>query len=288
MNGTARRRLNSIASGLLTSMVAMGAVAIAAPAEATTFKFEWDRSGLYDIGYKSWCHSGCSNDRNNRGLLVRDQGAIQDSIVATYNDQSERLTWEATYSPDANGNNLVDGGWLVLTDGKAPKNTEFGDHAIFYMDAETGRLSAYAYTGQNNNRSWQNEDAFIQSWDNAVKLVTREDGSSTLSFSIDASNINNQQDRFGADWKGTGFGDGMGVWGHARDVSVTYDESDPDKKLTGFTIDAPTSNWFDSQSYAPLATTEVEAVPEPSMTLALGSVFIGGALLKRKRQAEQA
>ena len=152
MNGTARRRLNSIASGLLTSMVAMGAVAIAAPAEATTFKFEWDRSGLYDIGYKSWCHSGCSNDRNNRGLLVRDQGAIQDSIVATYNDQSERLTWEATYSPDANGNNLVDGGWLVLTDGKAPKNTEFGDHAIFYMDAETGRLSAYAYTGQNNKK----------------------------------------------------------------------------------------------------------------------------------------
>ncbi|MEM9771853.1 MAG: PEP-CTERM sorting domain-containing protein [Cyanobacteria bacterium P01_D01_bin.73] len=284
----ATQNLKSIAGSLLTGVLAIGAVAIAAPAEATTFKFEWDRSGLYDIGPKSWCSSGCTNDRNNAGLLVRDQGAIQESIVATYDDVNERLTWEATYSPDAEGNNLVDGGWLVLTDGPAPKSTEFGDHAIFYMDAETGRLSAYAYTGENNNRSWQNEDAFIQSWDNVVNLVTREDGSSTMSFSIDASNINNQQDRFGADWKGTGFGPGMGVWGHARDASFTYDEADPDKKLTSVSIDAPTSNWFDSQSYAPLKTTEAASVPEPSMPLALGSVFIGGALLKRKRQAEQA
>lgn len=99
----------------------------------------------------------------------------------------------------------------------------------------------------------------------------RGDGTSALSFSLDATEINSRTD-IDEDWKGVTFGEQVGIWFHAgHNTKVGYSE---EGEVTSFRSSAA---WYDTNAM------DTEAVPEPTALLGLG--LIGGAFaVSRRRQ----
>ena len=235
-----------IAGGLIAGTVALGTMGIVESAQATTFKFHRNGAG--------------------GGAL----GPNFESVETTYNDATEELTWSSTFSSTA-----IDGAWLVLNDGPNPKQNEDEELAIFYLDGLTNRLTAYEYNGKNDSNSWFDQD-FIQSWDNAVNVVDNG-GERTLSFSIDATDVNEYgvlQDPLWQDWKGAQFDEKIGIWFHAvQGLDTAYNGDE----LTQF--DFTSQGWYD------IGNQMTKPVPEPGTLGALAVGLLGLLRLSQRKKA---
>ncbi|RMG06207.1 MAG: hypothetical protein D6728_19160 [Cyanobacteria bacterium J055] len=206
-------------------------------------------------------------------------------IQATYatetqgsNILSETFTWNSVF--EKKNGNLPDGGWLVMSDGPNPK-THAKEFAIFYIDAVKNKLTAYAYNGENNSKSFKN-NPFLGSWDNILNVV--DDGNKrSIGFSVDVAGINSRTD-IGSDWKGVKFDSNVGIWFHAaKNVNATYNANGSLKSFSS------TAGWFDSYGDQPLAastTTVTKEVPEPitGTIAAISALGMGSTLKKRSRK----
>ena len=249
--------------GCAIAAAAASVLTIVQPASATSFSFEWDRSEQTIVS-----KGGDRFSDANLPLGFKDNIGKYENIETTYNDNTGNLSWSSTFSPSDPNGFLPEGAWLVLTDGPNPKGKD--GSAIFYLDGNSGTLSAYSYNGQNNRTSWVGEEV-LQSWDNAVSIMNDANGNRTLSFNVNVAALNSRTD-LGSDWKGAQFDEKVGIWFHAIDnLNAQYDGDGNITKFDG------AASYFDTGA---MYTTT--AVPEPAVgLLGLGVAAVG---LKRRRQ----
>lgn len=263
-------KFSSVLSGsLVVSSIVVGAsLAVVKPASAasvttTTSSYNWKPG--------------------DSGAGVNNRIGIHEKIKTTYTTEtqgdqtlSETFSWKSVFSETENGD-LPNGGWLVISDGPNPKNHE-KEFAIFYLDGVNKKVTAYAYNGENNSGSYNN-NPFLGSWDNALKI--RDNGDKrTMKFSLDVAGINARTDIDDA-WKGVKFGEDLGIWFHAaKDVNATYNN---DGSLASF---GSTAGWFDTGRLDARVTTSTKDVPEPitGTIAAVSALGMGSTLKKRMRK----
>ncbi|MGD1938231.1 MAG: PEP-CTERM sorting domain-containing protein [Cyanophyceae cyanobacterium] len=253
------------ALSLITSAAIAGglALSLAGQASATTFKFDWEKAD----GGGSQGKSAVTG--RNQHISVNHSKGYYESVSTTFDDITDEFTFSASFS-DKNGK-TIDGGWVVISDGPNPKG-QGEEYAIFYLDGVNNTATGYAYNGQNRSNSWStNSDNYLGTWDMSY---ASGNGESSLSFSLDAADINARTD-IDPDWKGVAFAEQVGIWFHAGyDTSVSYNG---DGEVTSFSSNAA---WFDTNAL------DTEAVPEPTALLGLG--LVGGAFaVSRRRKNEQ-
>lgn len=200
-------------------------------------------------------------------LNGNNDAGFNKSITTSYNDNSDLFKWSATFKE--NNGMLADGAWLVANDGPNPKG-HGGESVIYYMDGLAEKVSMFTYSGKNNPNSYQS-GTYLGSIDLDVSNSGNE---RTFSFQRDMTDINNRTD-LGKNWKGTAFGDKIGLWHHGVvGVNAGYDT---DGKLTSF--DFTKQGWYDIHNK------DTTRVPEPATAASLGLFAVVGACIKRRKQS---
>jgi hypothetical protein len=234
---------------------------------------------------------GSQYDRN-------DTGGTVESINATFDSTSKRMTFDVFFTGATPGSSLITSGfWLVLDNGPNPK-THAGELAILYFDAATlsaPKLSVYGYNGQNASNSWQDgasDQAGNQPGDlikgiyetsgfiNSIIAENTTVGGTAMrhmKFDINAADIVGHTPLYPetGPWQGTGFDNHLGIWFHPVDVfTATYESSSGGKrgKITGLTTQ--TEGWLDGQNFT--------SIPTPASVALLG---LGGLVAMRRRRA---
>lgn len=193
------------------------------------------------------------------------------NIQTSFDSGSNLLTW--THQIQDAGTQASDGFWLVLSSGPNPKGT-VDQLAIFYGDADAGRLTAYEYNGQNNASSYNNPGNFLGSF---ALNYSHNAGVGTFNFGIDVTDLNDytKHSNLSSNWEGAQFGEQIGIWFHpSLNTSFQYNN------LGGIeSFSAGKAGWHDSANQ-----TTVTKVSEPPAIalLGLGLIALG---LRRKRAA---
>jgi hypothetical protein len=221
-------------------------------------------------------------------------GAVH-SIGASFNDASRRLAFSVSFS-----DRITEGFYLVLTDGEAPVG-HAGKYGIFYFDAydvfdsdpsTNVQLTSYSYNGRNNHSSWRDGDPALagdQSPDcikpllDSSWIINAYAADATLpgglegrvmGFEIDSTDILAHLPLYpgSQSWRGTGFGDLIGV------KIVPAQVYETDYRVNG-EID-----WLGTENEGGFeGTFRTLLVPTPSGSLALAAagIFLG---LRRSRR----
>lgn len=237
--------------------LAVGALSLPTEAAATAYTFGFDE--------ERW--GGDQTAGIYQGLrFTYDEGA-DDTL-------SPEPTLDVSGAVQMNEAGMLRGGWFALTPGGDPRQAD-DQIAIFYMDFESGRLSAYRYDGNITEGfySFENPDLFIESWADAV-TTSVTDG--VLSFSIDGLDLSTVQTASdAAGYTGAAFGEEVGIWLHLsvmRDT-ITFDA---DGRLTSFRPAALAS--FD------LPRTDAFATPLPGAAVFLLTGAAGLVAARRVRR----
>ena len=245
---------------LAAAALAAGTLGLSAQASATTYTFGFDEPR--DGG------SAAAGSYEALRFTFDDGTSGADGIAANpVLDVSGSVRLDTEFG-------TIDGGWFALTPGGDPRATA-DQIAIFYMDFVSGRLSAYRYDGTlgvNGIDTYQNDDLFIGSFENAVTTTTTD---GVLSFSIDAMDVSLIQAASDAEgYTGVGFGEEIGIWLHLaimRDIAFGEDG-----RLTAFRTGALAS--FD------LPRADADVVPLPGAALFALTGVAGLAGLRRLRR----
>lgn len=206
-------------------------------------------------------------------------GGAFESITGCYDTVTEELMWSVTFS-----NAITDGFTIALNDGPNPKG-HAGELALLYVDARAAdvRIAAYAFNGKNAIDSWKDGDGnvsgnqpadFIESFLNAG-TVSDNAGKRTISFTIDASNINAHAPLYpdAVDpWYGIGFGSKLGLWMHPFNTfNPTYN---PNGSIASLSTGG--QGWFDASN----RDTDIK-VPTPGAGAIAG---LAGVMLASRRR----
>ena len=174
------------------------------------------------------------------------------SIVTTYDTNTEEFSWSYT-TTDNN-----DGFWLVVSPYDNPKDSD-GELAILYGDTANSRLTAYRYNGRNNNQSYSDPGVLLGAFEGALVTTPGAGGTQTVSFSIDATDINAALPD--VDSTGVAFGEHIGVWFHpvaGSNFSYGAPTNPGDARpITGFTTSS--AGWVDNRRQL------TRQVPEPAL-----------------------
>ena len=258
---TVMKPISILSSAAIITGLAFGFVH---QASATTFKFDWDRATDGNHLGESAVQSG-----HNQRIWTNNSSGTYESLTTSYNDETNRFNFSASFSDNGDP---IDGGWVVISNGPNPKYRD-KQFAIFYIDADNNQVSAYAYNGQNNWTSYQTNE-FLDSWDDILTYES-EGGKTAFRFSLDATEINNKLDTPG--WKGTQFGEQVGIWFHAgKNTNVSYDYDEETGDVVGIQSFSTHAHWYDTNAL------DTEAVPEPASLLGLG--LVGGAFAVSRRR----
>ncbi len=98
-----------------------------------------------------------------------------------------------------------DGFWLVLNNGGNPKGV-VNELAILYGDLKNNKITAYKYNGDNSPNSYDDPNAYLATYNNVFTA-----GNNSFSFNLDVTALNSLNL---PNWKGTQFGDTIGIWYH--------------------------------------------------------------------------
>ncbi len=231
----------------LASLAAVTLITLAAPASATTFIY------------------------NSSNIGGNQRVGVHNNILTTFDDNTDLFTWESTFQVNPDNGRLADGAWLVVSEGPNPKG-DVQEYTMFYLDGKNETVSMYTYNGVNGSNSWKDKNSIFLG---ELDLVVNNDiaGERTFSFSHDMTNINSRQD-LGDAWKGTFFGDSIGIWFHGVDsLDAAYQSQDG--SLSKFSYNS--QGWYDT-SYQ-----DTETVPEPGLAVGLGLVGLLATARQRKR-----
>lgn len=226
----------------IMKIAALGTLLAASASASATVLYDYNRTG---------------------GTFGGQSGLSYDSVNATYNEETEEFSFTVDYAGDT-----ADGGWLVVSPGANPKNSD-SELGIAFFDADSGAAWIYAYNSQNNSSSWQDGD-LLGYFDDAYTTIGDV---ATLAF--DATSVQTGLE------SGFAFGPDIGIWFHpSANLEVAGDE----EGLTQFT---PRQNgWLDTSYDGNCdnpGTGCVTQVPEPSTLLLLG-IGAGTMALRRRRQ----
>lgn len=185
-----------------------------------------------------------------------------DNISTTFNDDTQRFTWEATVADAADH---IDGFWLVVNNGPNPKSSDVNELAIMYGDLTSGVLSTYVYNGQNNANSISNPNILLQT----DHLST---SGNSFSFDISTAAINSWSTAATSpDYTGVSFAEQIGIWFHF--TSGSHFDFNGNGDITGYSFGA--QGWYDVANLP----TQVSA---PSAIALFGLAFAGLTLVRRK------
>lgn len=213
-------------------------------------------------------------------------GGVIQNIFAQYNDNTNKLDWSVTF-----GNQVTEGFTLAISPGQNPKNQP-GELALFYFDASdmnAPRLTSYGYNGQNNQTSWRDgdssvsgnqtpdmimTDSMLTSSDLKISVDDNMDGTRTLGFSIDATDIIDHNPMYpnpGEDWTGASFAEKIGIWFHTfKNFNADYDSNG---NITS--LNTSGEGWFDGSNI------QTQMVPMPG---AAAMAAAGLGLVARRRR----
>lgn len=225
-----------------------------------------------------------------------DRGGSVHSIAASFDDFNSRLTWNINFA-----DRVTEGFYLVITDGQSPLG-QSAQHGVFFFDAydvfdadpsASVVMTAYAYNGAPDHRSWLDGDAqtagtqaadcikpatdsgWIFSASAADVLLDGGIPGRSMSFSIDAADIIAHVPMYaapGANWKGAGFADLLGI----RLVPAEVFEVDYDA--------AGEIEWLGIESFGVFDGRELPTndIPTPG-SAALAMIGLSAALGRRPR-----
>ncbi len=205
------------------------------------------------------------NYERGAGVFGGNSQLSYDSVSASFNTGTNAFSFEVDYNGTA-----ADGGWLVVSPGPNPKNSD-SELGIAYFDAASGDAWIYAYNGLNNNASYQTMQ-FLAYFSGAYTMAGDV---ATLAF--DASAINSVLDT------GFAFGDRIGIWFHPSANLNAFGTSDG-----LFNFNAQQNGWLDTNNDGDCTNQNtgcITTVPEPSTWLLL---LVGFALLLWSRQKNAA
>jgi len=224
-----------------------------------------------------------------------------ESVSGSFNEATNRFTWSITFS-----NQVTEGFSLAVNPGGNPKG-HGGEMALLYFSwggaSETDvQLSAYAYNGLNSQSSYLDGDRNVAgnqtpdfifgtetslespSWLEDARVVDTIDGKRTMSFSMDATAIQNHvplypdnEDNPTEEWSGVAFGSQVGFWLHTfkGGSGATYGD---DGLLDAWSW--ASQGWWDTASIP----TQAQVVPLPPAAIA-GILGLAGAGVLRRRRA---
>ncbi|MEO1593444.1 MAG: hypothetical protein AAFU71_19440, partial [Cyanobacteria bacterium J06632_22] len=194
--------ISTMKASLFISSVAI-ASALAAPASASTFRFDSTTIG----------------GNTNVG--------VHEHIETTFNTKTDWFNWSSTFSANPNNGNLAEGAWLVVSPGPNPKS-HAQEYVMFYLDGLAEKVSMYVYNGMNSSSSYEH-NIYLGS----TALTVEEEGDErTFSFGLDMTEINNKDiaavntdPTVTTDWVGTAFEEEIGIWFHGvEDLDTDYNE----------------------------------------------------------------
>ena len=220
-----------------------------------------------------------NNTSNGTFDGVNTRGGDVSRIKTTYNETEQTFSYSYDVAPAISNGGRVNGQendafWLVISDGPDPKY-DSDEYAILFGDLDTGRLTAYLYSGTNSSDSWMSPGVLLESYAAGTIVTTPKSPDSdvkTVSFEIDVAGLNTYSpepdasgDVLGSsgapwvaeDWDGVLFGETVGIWFHPTvKTSIEYDNDD---RITRFRPISGGAGFYDGKDIV------VRHVPEPGI-----------------------
>ena len=252
----------------VSTIAILGAVAIAASAQADVYQWDW------------------SADVDGTSGLNMAGGEFQ-SILAQFDSDTNRFLWQVTFADQ-----ITDGYMLAVNNGPNPKG-HAGELGLLYFDASGGnaRVTGYAYNGVNSLSSYRDGSpaAGIQAPDlifaadsfgndSSIMVATVEDIGTTrvMTLEMDASFLNNRAPAYPGpegpgEWTGLAFDELLGLWMHPM-VGMNTNYGQQGELLS---LGYQSKGWFDANNFS------TTTVPAPGAMALLG---MGGMLAGRRRR----